>query len=68
MKAFFAKFLMAGVEPPEGSEMAPIRDLVMRLQEENAMLKKQLDSNPVASAKHMRLLEVQSQLKIATSK
>ena len=30
-------------------------------------MKKQVESNPVAQAKHMRLTELQSQLKVATS-
>jgi hypothetical protein len=45
-----------------------LRQALERLQEENGILKKQVNSNPLASAKHARLLEVQAELALVKDK
>jgi hypothetical protein len=43
--------------------MSPLKQMINRLQEENNILKKNLDSNPLVHHKHLQILELQQQLK-----
>ena len=44
------------------AELAPIKGLIEKVREENAILKRQLEANPVALEKHAKMVDLQTKL------
>lgn len=61
---FFAKFLSpsSGTDSLVISELTPLKDLLNKIREENNILKRQLEANPVALEKHAKMIELQFKL------
>jgi hypothetical protein len=61
---FFTKFMSpsANTDSLVISELAPMKELLVKLREENSLLKKQLEANPVALEKHAKMIELQTKL------
>ena len=59
---FFTKYLNPETESLMVKELKPLKDLLAKIREENSILKKQLELNPVAVEKGAKVMELQKRL------
>lgn len=61
---FFSKFLnSSNSDALLVAELGPMKDLISKLREENAILKKQVEMNPLALEKHTEVIALRTQVK-----